>query len=754
MNITKEQFEILLKMEADISQVKAATSAVSGLRGGLDKLIGLRGGLAGLLGGLSATAVIGGMTRLTEQAAQLSGRIENARATIGTTAKEFQTFAGVLKDAGGGGEEFIGAISRVQKLVGEAAAGGKQAQDAFRAVGLSFSSLRAQSAAEQLESIAVALSKIPNESARAAASSDILGKSYAELRPLLDGLATKGFAGLSKEVEASRGMLSDEYSKALDQAKNRTEAAAEKMAKALTPIRILWEQIKAGAAQTLATLADPASANVGGGGRSQSDIRNEFARRRAEAIKADNKALISLLDEAIAKLDAELAAEKKITAERQTRQRLLTQRAPAAGRNGGLREVILMQFDANAAARRREEAAADFDAALKKRQLLQASLEQGNAAFMRAQKEEQLRKVLEKKNAAEERQFALEQSLGESRAKIEAISGNRSLTDLQKNALISTELRKQNVLIQERIDALKEQIAVEDDAAAKLELRRDVASLKGEQISNNAEIGNRSPTTVMDDFSNGLADLQNGFLTFGQSFANVMGAALNGVTTQLTNAILYTGQFGLALHNISQIILQEIVMSMIRMGAQWVTTHILMKSVSSAWYAFLTMMGWAQVKQVTAQEAVKAPILAANAASASAGSWGVSALVGLAAFIAAFGAVMALAGGFEYGGYTGDGARSGGLDGKGGFLAMLHPQETVIDHHHGTIGDMRIATPSAPQAPESTVDRSVVNGQGAGPTAVNLAVFDQRHQMQSWLNTRQGEAFMVDFMKERGFAKR
>ena len=35
---------------------------------------------------------------------------------------------------------------------------------------------------------------------------------------------------------------------------------------------------------------------------------------------------------------------------------------------------------------------------------------------------------------------------------------------------------------------------------------------------------------------------------------------------------------------------------------------------------------------------------------------------------------------FEGGGYTGDGSRVGGLDGRGGFAAMLHPQETVIDH--------------------------------------------------------------------------
>lgn len=38
---------------------------------------------------------------------------------------------------------------------------------------------------------------------------------------------------------------------------------------------------------------------------------------------------------------------------------------------------------------------------------------------------------------------------------------------------------------------------------------------------------------------------------------------------------------------------------------------------------------------------------------------------------------------FDGGGYTGSGARTGGLDGKGGFLATLHPNETVVDHSKG-----------------------------------------------------------------------
>lgn len=47
---------------------------------------------------------------------------------------------------------------------------------------------------------------------------------------------------------------------------------------------------------------------------------------------------------------------------------------------------------------------------------------------------------------------------------------------------------------------------------------------------------------------------------------------------------------------------------------------------------------------------------------------------------------------FDGGGYTGAGGRSGGLDGKGGFAAILHPNETVIDHTKGQgMGGMSIS---------------------------------------------------------------
>jgi len=47
------------------------------------------------------------------------------------------------------------------------------------------------------------------------------------------------------------------------------------------------------------------------------------------------------------------------------------------------------------------------------------------------------------------------------------------------------------------------------------------------------------------------------------------------------------------------------------------------------------------------------------------------------------GSVRPMARSFAGGGYTGNGSRSGGLDGKGGYMAMVHPRESIIDHTRG-----------------------------------------------------------------------
>lgn len=89
------------------------------------------------------------------------------------------------------------------------------------------------------------------------------------------------------------------------------------------------------------------------------------------------------------------------------------------------------------------------------------------------------------------------------------------------------------------------------------------------------------------------------------------------------------------------------------------------------------LKNFARILQRMAAEAAAARIFEAI------GSWGQSnsgsgGWTGAIATIAS-----AFAGGFDGGGFTGRGPRVGGLDGKGGMLAMVHPNETIIDHTRG-----------------------------------------------------------------------
>lgn len=84
---------------------------------------------------------------------------------------------------------------------------------------------------------------------------------------------------------------------------------------------------------------------------------------------------------------------------------------------------------------------------------------------------------------------------------------------------------------------------------------------------------------------------------------------------------------------------------------------------------------------------------------------------------------------FEGGGFTGSGSRSGGMDGKGGFMAMLHPNETVIDHTKGSSMGQIV------YAPVITIDSRTDRGEVM--RLVNQAVQNGNNQLVDRLQ-RQG----------------
>lgn len=84
---------------------------------------------------------------------------------------------------------------------------------------------------------------------------------------------------------------------------------------------------------------------------------------------------------------------------------------------------------------------------------------------------------------------------------------------------------------------------------------------------------------------------------------------------------------------------------------------------------------------------------------------------------------------FDGGGYTGDGMRTGGIDGKGGFPAILHPRETVFDHTkgHGVGGGTVVLRV---QSDPSVIVGIAQNTAGAMIEMNNSAVAKRTAQMQ------------------------
>lgn len=82
---------------------------------------------------------------------------------------------------------------------------------------------------------------------------------------------------------------------------------------------------------------------------------------------------------------------------------------------------------------------------------------------------------------------------------------------------------------------------------------------------------------------------------------------------------------------------------------------------------------------------------------------------------------------FDGGGFTGGGGRSGGVDGKGGFPAILHPNETVVDHTRGQGGAAPVnVTLNISTGVAQTVRAEIANLLPQITNAAKAAVIDAR----------------------------
>lgn len=163
-----------------------------------------------------------------------------------------------------------------------------------------------------------------------------------------------------------------------------------------------------------------------------------------------------------------------------------------------------------------------------------------------------------------------------------------------------------------------------------------------------------------------------------QSFGNeLLMASLDQVENAATNvftSLLSGASSGKeAMQQLGAAILREAVGGLVKMGIAMIKNMIFAKAAESA-----------AVVAAGATGAAIASAYAPAAAAVSLATSGANSGPAIGGIIATNAVSKAAAlGSFDGGGFTGSGPRSGGVDGKGGFAAILHPQETVVDHTKG-----------------------------------------------------------------------
>lgn len=194
---------------ATLAEKRAATmkSKMDGIGASIAKI----GGALALGGVAVGATILGGMAK---SAFELGSSLTEAASKVGVTVEALQEMRFAATQNGISIETMDGSLNKMTRTLGELSLGNKTVAGNFKELGLSAQSFVGLSADQSFIKIAEALGKVESETERAAIGNKIFGRSYAELKPLVD----QGAAGIAAAIEQKRkdGVISTEQAAKLD----------------------------------------------------------------------------------------------------------------------------------------------------------------------------------------------------------------------------------------------------------------------------------------------------------------------------------------------------------------------------------------------------------------------------------------------------------------------------------------------------------------------------------------------------------
>lgn len=160
---------------------------------------------------VGATAAVTSMAKSGADAADAAGKAAQA---AGLQIEAYGRLSFAADQAGISGEQFGAAMSRLNKEIAEAAAGGKTAQAKFAALGVSVRDVhgRLKPTEQIVHELAEAFSRLPEGAQKSALAIALLGRSGAQLLPFLNQ-GKKGIIDLGKLAEELGIVFTDEQAR-------------------------------------------------------------------------------------------------------------------------------------------------------------------------------------------------------------------------------------------------------------------------------------------------------------------------------------------------------------------------------------------------------------------------------------------------------------------------------------------------------------------------------------------------------------
>lgn len=194
-------------------------------------------GAAILAGAAAAGAALGGVVMA---AVETTGALDDTSKKVGMTAEEFQKYAYAAKLSGMESATLEKAMIKQQKAFSDAKTGSKSMSEAYEKLGVDISKIG--TSGEAFDVVIKKLSEMDDETQRNALASDIFGKSYAELAPLL-GEGADGIEKLKQEAVDMGAVMSNDavsagaqFGDMLDSAKMSLETATAEIGVEFMPI--------------------------------------------------------------------------------------------------------------------------------------------------------------------------------------------------------------------------------------------------------------------------------------------------------------------------------------------------------------------------------------------------------------------------------------------------------------------------------------------------------------------------------------